>query len=478
MLEVQSVGRVNNNTYLVSLKSFPLLNLVLEGGGPKGLVYVGAIRTIESNNLIYEIENVAGSSAGAITALMLAIGYNSYQIENIVRGLDFSKFTDVSDKECEEGFIDTLSSVPAYLHKIFHALENLLKPDAKHGSGIFLGNALEKKFQEIIKNKLSSILLWAHSVLYLAEKDPKGAQIRMLSRLFENIGVENIQEAYTVSRGSQYLTNKVQSLEVIFEDFGRNLRNRAKELQNLIMSKGGKITFSDLHKLKLSFPEYNIRNLAITGVNFTDHRLEVFDVHENPDMELSLATRISMSLPWFFSSVKYKGKEYIDGGVLSNYPMHIFDSARYLNPNNILARNPNGANIQTLGLKVDSQEEIYNLLFNKSYSAGGRTFSSRLIDFIIGINLNSEDREVYERYSHRSVQIADQGYSTFNFRLTSRDKDILIEAGRRDTQRYLDLYYLKTVYPLYISKMEDMRAFMSDEEYKEFIKKFSYVFET
>ena len=42
-------------------------NLVLEGGGVRGLAYAGVFSVLENNGVLNRIENVGGSSAGAIT---------------------------------------------------------------------------------------------------------------------------------------------------------------------------------------------------------------------------------------------------------------------------------------------------------------------------------------------------------------------------------------------------------------------------
>ena len=52
-------------------------NLVFEGGGVKGTAYGGAIYILENKNIIKNIKRVAGTSAGAITATLIALNFNS-----------------------------------------------------------------------------------------------------------------------------------------------------------------------------------------------------------------------------------------------------------------------------------------------------------------------------------------------------------------------------------------------------------------
>jgi NTE family protein len=52
-------------------------NLVFEGAGIRGLVYGGAIAGLEAHGVLKNIRRVGGTSSGAITALLLCLGYNA-----------------------------------------------------------------------------------------------------------------------------------------------------------------------------------------------------------------------------------------------------------------------------------------------------------------------------------------------------------------------------------------------------------------
>ena len=65
------------------------INLVLQGGGVKGLAYIGALRCLEENN--YVIKNIAGSSIGSVIGALIIAGYNSYELESIVNSIDYTK---------------------------------------------------------------------------------------------------------------------------------------------------------------------------------------------------------------------------------------------------------------------------------------------------------------------------------------------------------------------------------------------------
>lgn len=59
-------------------------NLVLAGGGAKAAAYCGVAWALEELDVLKDIKRFAGSSAGAIVATLLAIGYNSYDVEQIM----------------------------------------------------------------------------------------------------------------------------------------------------------------------------------------------------------------------------------------------------------------------------------------------------------------------------------------------------------------------------------------------------------
>jgi len=51
--------------------------IALEGGGGKGFAYLGALQILEKLNVFDHAIGYAGASAGAITSLMLSLGYRS-----------------------------------------------------------------------------------------------------------------------------------------------------------------------------------------------------------------------------------------------------------------------------------------------------------------------------------------------------------------------------------------------------------------
>lgn len=67
---------------------------VFEGGGVKGIGLVGAV--VEAERRGYRWVNLAGTSAGAIVAALLAAGYTGEELAAILMDLDFRRFMDPS----------------------------------------------------------------------------------------------------------------------------------------------------------------------------------------------------------------------------------------------------------------------------------------------------------------------------------------------------------------------------------------------
>ena len=69
-----------------------ITNLVFEGGGTKGAAYAGCVNVLEEQGLYQHVRRVAGTSAGSITASLLACGGGSVGLSESVHHTDFGKF--------------------------------------------------------------------------------------------------------------------------------------------------------------------------------------------------------------------------------------------------------------------------------------------------------------------------------------------------------------------------------------------------
>lgn len=75
-------------------KGWKFRNLVIEGGGVRGVALGGTFHVLEQNGILDKIERYAGTSSGAIAAASLACGYNGTEIRDMLLNINFSKFKD------------------------------------------------------------------------------------------------------------------------------------------------------------------------------------------------------------------------------------------------------------------------------------------------------------------------------------------------------------------------------------------------
>ena len=147
-----------------------------------------------------------------------------------------------------------------------------------------------------------------------------------------------------------------------------------KWLQRLIKHKTGDplLTFTQLHNLHVSNSLY--KEFYCTGTNLSKQQLEIFSYETTPSMPLALAVRISGGVPLYFEPIaldnrlqKIKNSDtlsfinyYVDGGMLANYPINMFDTCE-AGANNGLLCDKVKFNRQTLGIKLERPQQIDSL---------------------------------------------------------------------------------------------------------------------
>jgi predicted acylesterase/phospholipase RssA len=64
----------------------------MKGGGVKGIAYVGALQVLEDYE--YKFQHYVGTSAGAISAALLAVGYSPQALGDVLATTNFKQFRD------------------------------------------------------------------------------------------------------------------------------------------------------------------------------------------------------------------------------------------------------------------------------------------------------------------------------------------------------------------------------------------------
>jgi NTE family protein len=220
---------------------------VFEGGGVKGLAFVGALAAAEEELGIHEWVNVAGTSAGAIVASLLVAGFTPAELRTYVGGIDYNRFADYGPGG-----------------RILGGLRNALRR-----RGLVRGEYLKEWLRERLAE---SPLRDADATFADVRRDdlPPGLSADEI----EMVGYRLRVIASDVSEGRMLVLP--HDIALYEDDDGRPLR-----------------------------PE---------------------------DLRIVDAVRMSMSFPFFFDPVVLRkdGNEHliVDGGLLSNYPIWLFDTPK------------------------------------------------------------------------------------------------------------------------------------------------------
>ncbi|HET7855457.1 MAG TPA: patatin-like phospholipase family protein, partial [Gaiellaceae bacterium] len=181
-------------------------DLVCEGGGVKGIGLAGAYSMLEEKG--YEAKNVAGTSAGAITAALIAAGYRADELKEIIVSLDYREF---QDKGWEDKLpvIDRSASIlldlGIYEGKRFHEWmkEMLEAKGIRTFRDLVVKDETDPKYRsklQVIASDVTGrrLLVLPQDAVKLGYKDPDDLEVAFAVRMsmsipifFEPVRVEN-----------------------------------------------------------------------------------------------------------------------------------------------------------------------------------------------------------------------------------------------------------------------------------------------
>lgn len=266
-----SVYRHSDGRVEVMLSPPPATHLVLSGGGAKGIAFPGLVQALEEAKKLPGIKVISGSSAGAISATLLA------------SGMDAKAFGALSNSIDLPGLLNSKDPLIAKLQTLSSELGKL--------AGRLPGPA----------GNISQLLL------------------TMLPRL------------QTEAQPLEEMMRNESRKSILAHIAATPRATRPAEVMKIAdrLSAGGAPTFRDLEVLSRHVPA--IKQLNITGTGMFDGRpqLVVFNASLTPDMDIAHAARISGSLPGLFKSPVEQGHAFQaaaettafqDGGLLVNTP--------------------------------------------------------------------------------------------------------------------------------------------------------------
>ncbi len=313
----------------------PKVDLVLEGGGVKGIGLVGAVLTMSEKGFVFP--RVAGTSAGAIVASLVAAHQVAdkpmLNLETIMKSVDYSRFQD-------EDKLEKLGGTPGEIAALL----------------LHMGIAKGDYLVEWLGNVLADLGVHTFADLAISDTDDPGTGLPADQRF------RLVVHTSDISRGA-------------------------------------------LVRLPWDYPHYG---------------------QDPATMRVVDAVRASMSIPFFFRPVSVAtptGKvTWVDGGMLSNFPISVFDRQDGEPP-----RWP------TWGVKLSARPGA--LQVDRPAGNDFELARSCLQTLLSGWDRYHLDDE---KVTDRTVFVDTGSMSATNFGITTAEQQQLYEAGRSAGTTFLN----------------------------------------
>ncbi len=388
-------------------------DLVFEGGGAKGFVFVGAMRALEQAG--HTPGRLLGTSAGAINAALVAAGYSSEEMRAA---------TVERDEEGEPVFLT------------------------------FMGEPEAKDAEALSRSHLRAIL---------QDIDIPGVP-EFIERYLDDWLV-----SFTQAPG---IPRHVYSL---IEEGGwftaRAFIIWMREKLNSGTFNGKPRAFGDL-TLAQMYEETHCQ-LTVVASNTSSQSLMVLNHLTAPDMPVVWAVRASMSIPMVWPEViwreewgSYRGQDVVDhrlvdGGLLSNFPIELFVSR---SPAVLEVMGDAMSEGGPLGFLIDESAEVPGEPEADEEAEEDKGFSlsrlqtaqrlSRLLDTM----LVAHDKMVIDSVADRVIRLPAKGYGTMDFGLSGARLDRFIDGGHSVTEAFLETVDELLDGPLSFGGPDDDRA--------------------
>lgn len=217
-------------------------------------------------------------------------------------------------------------------------------------------------------------------------------------------------------------------------------------IDTLIKRKTGNanITFREFHQQK---DAKHYKDLYITGSDLTYQCMRIFSYETYPDMKIKDAVRISMSVPLYFQPVYINDSGFLvkrndtghvhlmaDGGLLSNYPITIFDDEKY---GDCITANNKKQNSQTLGLILEKPEQIaYSKEHKGNYPLPVTTVRSYFMAMYHTL-VDKPNPELTDSASlHRTIMISNLNISGRVRKISNETVTRFVQSGREGVRAF------------------------------------------
>lgn len=269
--------------------------------------------------------------------------------------------------------------------------------------------------------------------------DPDEAETALLDLDLERF-LEDSQSALSAS--SMYAKGKTLLSVLMSETFSLSSGNEFLEWLRIKVEKkmGNKhATFEDLAKrIEAQGSAGKNKYLYITGTNISLEIPEskIFSHENTPKMELALAAYISSCLPGVFPPVEYDGCLWFDGGIMNNLPTKIFDADRFLPKGYGFTHN--GVNPGVLALKVDTKNEINQILYGIIKKVDLSSASEVVTALYNALSQNTDTNEIRTRMT---LALSDNKIGVLQFTVNRLGKIGLISSAEEEAQDFIENYY-------------------------------------
>ena len=356
-------------------------DLVFEGGGAKGMAFVGAVAELLAAG--HSHERLLGTSAGAITATLLAAGYTVDEMNAALMEQEdgrpvFAGFMGQPD-EFTDAELDNGGTV-----KLLRNLDIALLPR-------FLEDRMDRKVVQALA---------------------RGGKSRHLVALVERGGW------FAARRFLTWLSAKLDAARI--DGTPRNY---------------SKMTLAQFHAATGV-------DLSMVASDTTDSRLLVLNHRTAPDCPVVYAVRMSMSIPLVWDEVTwraewgpYRGRDIaghgvVDGGMLSNFPLELFISGA---PQVTKVMGPK-QDTPVLGLMIDESMEVPGAGSGAAAKRPGALAEFALVTRIgrlIDTATTAHDKRVIDEHGELIVRLPAKGYGTTEFDMSEARRNALVEAARQ-----------------------------------------------
>jgi NTE family protein len=138
---------------------------------------------------------------------------------------------------------------------------------------------------------------------------------------------------------------------------------------------------------------------------------------------IAKAIRMSCSIPYFFEPVRLRTKDgtnvLVDGGVLSNFPMWLFDQQNIKKTRPVLGIKLSPSEYEHEKHKINNAIELFGALFETMKDA-------------------HDSRYISKKHAENIIFIPTEGIMTIELHLTEEKKQELVNLGRERAKKFLN----------------------------------------